>query len=172
MQCPHCRHENRDGARFCGECGGSLGSDLACPRCATVNPLGQKFCDSCGEALSPRTDPPSPARDARAYTPRHLVEKILTTRSALEGERKQVSVLFVDLVDSMRLAEGLDAEEWHRILDRVFEILTGEVHRFEGTVNQFTGDGVMALFGAPLAHEDHARRACHAALSAMEEFRT
>src|SRR5207249_5434227 len=90
---------------------------------------------------------------------------------ALEGERKQVSVLFADLVDSMRLAEGLDAEDWHRILDHVFEILTAEVHRFEGTINQFTGDGVMALFGAPIAHEDHARRACHAALSAMEELR-
>jgi class 3 adenylate cyclase len=172
MQCPHCRHENRDGARFCGECGGSLGSDLACPRCATVNPLGQKFCDSCGEALAPKTDTPSTVRDARAYTPRYLVERILTTRSALEGERKQVSVLFVDLVDSMRLAEGLDVEEWHRMLDRVFDILTGAVHRFEGTINQFTGDGVMALFGAPVAHEDHAQRACHAALHAMEEVRS
>ena len=82
-----------------------------------------------------------------------------------------MSVLFADVVDSMRLAEGLDAEEWHRILDRVFEILARGVHRFEGTINQFTGDGVMALFGAPVAHEDHARRACHAAISAMEELR-
>src|SRR5207253_11062708 len=93
-----------------------------------------------------------------------------TTRSALEGERKQVSVLFADVVDSMRLAERLGAEEWHRVLDRVFEILSAGIHRFEGTINQFTGDGVMALFGAPVAHEDHAQRACHAALSAMNDL--
>src|SRR5213593_2924172 len=144
----------------------------ACPRCATLYPPGQKFCDSCGASLLTSAGASQAARDTRAYTPRHLAEKILTTRSALEGERKQVSVLFADLVDSMRLAEGLDAEDWHGILDHVFEILTAEVHRFEGTINQFTGDGVMALFGAPLAHEDHARRACHAALFAMEELRT
>src|SRR5437867_1162491 len=171
MRCPHCRHETRELARFCGACGASLKSSMAGPRCTALNPRGQKFCDSCGESLSPAVGAPVLPRDARAYTPRHLADKILTTRDALEGERKQVSVLFADLVDSMRLAEGLDSEDWHRILDHVFEILTAEVHRFEGTINQFTGDGVMALFGAPLAHEDHARRACHAALSAMEELR-
>jgi len=141
---------------------------VPCPRCAALNPRGQKFCDICGEPLS---SVGGPARDARAYTPRYLVDKILTTRSAIEGERKQVSVLFADVVDSMRLAERLGAEEWHRVLDRVFEILSSAIHRFEGTINQFTGDGVMALFGAPVAHEDHARRACHAALSAMDELR-
>jgi class 3 adenylate cyclase len=169
MRCPHCQHDNRVRARFCGGCGASLGGSLGCPRCGALNAPGQKFCDACGELLLSSAAAPAP--DARAYTPRHLVEKVLTTRSALEGERKQVSVLFADVVDSMRLAEGLDAEEWRRILDRVFAILAGEVHRFEGTINQFTGDGVMALFGAPVAHEDHARRACHAALSAMEELR-
>src|SRR5262252_1509113 len=110
-------------------------------------------------------------RDTRSYTPRHLAEKILTTRSALEGERKHLSILFVDVVDSMRLAEKLDAEEWHRVLDRVFEILAAAIHGVEGTINQFTGDGVMALFGAPIAHEDHARRACQAALAAREDLR-
>ncbi|PYO05642.1 MAG: guanylate cyclase, partial [Candidatus Rokuibacteriota bacterium] len=141
---------------------------MSCPRCATINPLGQKFCDACGESLASAGG--ASERDARAYTPRHLVERILTTRSALEGERKQVSVLFADVVDSMRLAERLGAEEWHRVLDRIFAILSAGIHRFEGTINQFTGDGVMALFGAPVAHEDHARRACHAALSAMSEL--
>jgi class 3 adenylate cyclase/tetratricopeptide (TPR) repeat protein len=87
----------------------------------------------------------------------------LSSRSAVEGERKQVTVLFADVTGSMELAEQVDAEEWHRILDRFFEILTEGVHRFEGTINQYTGDGVMALFGAPLAHEDHAHRACYAA---------
>ena len=118
MRCPHCRYENRGDARFCGECGTSLDS-MACQRCGTLNPARQKFCDSCGAALAASAGAAATARDARAYTPRHLVEKILTTRSALEGERKHVSVLFADVVDSMRLAEGLDAEEWHRILDRV-----------------------------------------------------
>ena len=110
--------------------------------------------------------PPSvPARDPRTYTPKHLAEKILQSKSALEGERKQVTVLFADVKGSMELAEQLDAEEWHRILERFFEILTEGVHRFEGTVNQYTGDGIMALFGAPIAHEDHAQRACYAALA-------
>src|SRR5947209_1635235 len=170
MRCPHCQHENRERARFCGGCGTALEDVRACPRCATLNSAGQKFCDACGAALAECVG--ATTRDPRAYTPRHLVEKILTSRGALEGERKQVTVLFADLVDSMRLADILGAEDWHRVLDRVFEILTRAVHRFEGTINQFTGDGVMALFGAPLAHEDHARRACHAALFAMEELRT
>jgi class 3 adenylate cyclase len=168
MRCPHCRHETRERARFCGACGASLESSVTCPRCGAINPRGQSFCDACGESLSSAGG--ASERDARAYTPRYLVERILTTRSALEGERKQVSVLFADVVDSMRLAERLGAEEWHRVLDRVFEILSAGIHRFEGTINQFTGDGVMALFGAPLAHEDHAQRACHAALSAMNDL--
>jgi class 3 adenylate cyclase len=171
MRCPRCRHVNRESARFCEACGAALGDVRTCPRCAAVNPSGHQECDSCGATLSGTDELQAPARETRAYTPRHLVEKVLTTRSALEGERKQVTVLFADVVDSMQLAEGLDPEEWHRILDRVFEILSKHVHRFEGTINQFTGDGVMALFGAPVAHEDHAQRACHAALAALEDLR-
>ena len=105
-----------------------------------------------------------PDRDRRAYTPKHLADKILQSKSALEGERKQVTVLFADVKGSMELAEQLDPEEWHEILDRFFQILSEGVHRFEGTVNQYTGDGIMALFGAPIAHEDHAQRSCYAAL--------
>src|SRR5262249_3030034 len=108
-----------------------------------------------------------------SYTPRHLAEKILTSRSALEGERRQVTVLFADVAGFTRMAEKLDPEEVHRIMDRFFEIITAEVHRFEGTVNQYTGDGVMALFGAPIAHEDGPRRAVHAALGiqrAVQDF--
>jgi len=107
----------------------------------------------------------------RTYTPKHLAEKILRHKSALEGERKQVTVLFVDVKDSMRLAARVDAEEWHRILDRFFALLADAIHRFEGTINQYTGDGVMALFGAPIAHEDHAQRACHSALEICEQVR-
>jgi class 3 adenylate cyclase len=105
------------------------------------------------------------------YTPEHLARRILTQRSAVEGERKQVTVLFVDLKSSVELSAGLDPEDWHRIMDHFFELLTRGVHRFEGTINQYTGDGVMALFSAPLAHEDHARRACYAALHLSEETR-
>jgi class 3 adenylate cyclase len=99
-----------------------------------------------------------------SYTPKHLAEKILTSRSALEGERKQVTVLFVDISGFTSLSERLDAEEVHQLMSRAFDLMLAEVHRYEGTVNQFLGDGIMALFGAPIAHEDHARRAVHAAL--------
>ena len=99
-----------------------------------------------------------------AYTPKHLAEKILTSRSALEGERKQVTVLFADVAGFTTLAEQLDPEVVHDMINRCFEGITAEVHRFEGTINQYTGDGVMALFGAPIAHEDSPRRAVHAAL--------
>jgi class 3 adenylate cyclase len=143
-----------------------------------------RFCDACGAAVQGtatggqgvrthhRTGAATPlARDPRAYTPRHLADKILASRTALEGERKQVTVLFADVKGSMELAESLDPEEWHRILDRFFQILADGVHRFEGTVNQYTGDGIMALFGAPIAHEDHAQRACYAALHLSEALR-
>ncbi|MCH7709038.1 MAG: AAA family ATPase [Myxococcales bacterium] len=127
-----------------------------------------------GRALAwagPPASLPSAAReDPRDYTPKHLADKILESKSALEGERKQVTVLFADVKGSMELAEALDPEEWHSILDRFFQILTEGVHRFEGTVNQYTGDGIMALFGAPIAHEDHARRACYAALQLRDEI--
>ena len=105
-----------------------------------------------------------PERSPRTYTPKHLADKILQSKSALEGERKQVTVLFADIQGSMQLATQLDPEQWHALLERYFAILADAVHRFEGTVNQYTGDGIMALFGAPIAHEDHAQRACYAAL--------
>jgi class 3 adenylate cyclase/tetratricopeptide (TPR) repeat protein len=140
---------------------------MTCPACGHENPTGARFCNACGTRLGavPAAPAPStPPRNARAYTPPHLAEKILSHRSALEGERKQVTVLFADVKGSMDLAAQVDPEEWHRILDGFFAIMAEGVHRFEGTINQFTGDGIMALFGAPIAHEDHAQRACHAAL--------
>ena len=111
------------------------------------------------------------APDPRTYTPKHLADKILQSKSALEGERKQVTVLFADVKGSLELAGNLDPEMWHGILERFFEILSDGVHRFEGTVNQYTGDGIMALFGAPIAHEDHAQRACYAALALRDALR-
>ncbi len=99
---------------------------------------------------------PTITAEPRSYTPRHLVEKILASQSALRGERNLVTVLFDDVVRSMELAKRVDPEEWHRLLDRLFRILAGGVHRYKGTINQYTGDSIMALFGAPSAHEDHA----------------
>src|SRR5262249_6373269 len=141
-----------------------------CTACGASNQPGERFCGECGKPLAAAAKEPTP-RDPRSYTPKHLAEKILTSRSALEGERKQVTVLFADVKGSMDLAEQVDPEEWHKIMDRFFAILSEGVHRFEGTVNQYPGDGIMALFGAPIAHEDHARRACYAALHLNTELR-
>jgi len=134
---------------------------VSCPSCGQENPAAARFCNGCGARL---VAPPATTPEPRSYTPRHLVEKILASKSALEGERKPVTVLFADVARSMELAERVDLEEWHRLLDRLFRILADGVHRYEGTINQYTGDGIMALFGAPIAHEDHAQRACAAAL--------
>src|SRR6476620_2570681 len=143
---------------------------MRCPACGFENATSIKFCGECGKPLA-QAAKSGPAPDPRSYTPKHLAEKILTSRSALEGERKQVTVLFADVKGSMDLAERADPEEWHKIMDRFFAILSEGVHRFEGTVNQYTGDGIMALFGAPIAHEDHAQRACYAALHLGDELR-
>jgi hypothetical protein len=137
--------------------------------CETLT--GGSLRDSCGNRLGQQISFPGEPPDPRSYTPKHLAEKILTSRSALEGERKQVTVFFADVKGSMDLSEQLDSEEWHRIMEHFFKILADGVHRFEGTVNQYTGDGIMALFGAPIAHEDHAQRACYAALHVKEELR-
>jgi class 3 adenylate cyclase/tetratricopeptide (TPR) repeat protein len=137
---------------------------------------GSKFCDSCGAPLA--ATPPQPAAAAprfgppESYTPKHLAQKILTSKSALEGERKQVTVLFADLKGSMELLADRDPEEARKLLDPVLERMMEAVHHYEGTVNQVMGDGIMALFGAPLAHEDHAVRACYAALRMQERVKT
>ncbi|HET8743607.1 MAG TPA: BTAD domain-containing putative transcriptional regulator [Gaiella sp.] len=132
-----------------------------CDDCGATLPQYSKFCPECGHAIEVT---PSPA----TYTPRHLSERILAIRSAIEGERKQVTVLFCDIVRSPELAAQAGPEEYHRVVDRFFALALAEVHRYEGTVNQFLGDGFMALFGAPIAHEDHARRAALAALAVKE----
>lgn len=174
MRCLSCQAENPPENRFCDQCGAPLGRN--CPSCGKEARAGAKFCGACGhslvESLSPdvetakKTAPPAADRGASSpYTPKHLAEKILTSRSALEGERRQVTVLFADVAGFTSMAERLDPEEVHGIMNRCFEIVTAEVHRFEGTVNQYTGDGIMALFGAPIAHEDGPRRAVHSALA-------
>ncbi|MGM0451709.1 MAG: adenylate/guanylate cyclase domain-containing protein [Thermodesulfobacteriota bacterium] len=162
MQCPKCQSENREGVKFCEECGAKF--EIECPKCNAGIPAGKKFCGECGHNLHESAAFPFYSKP-HSYTPKHLADKILTSRSALEGERKLVTVLFADVADYTVMSEKLDPEEVHEIMDGCFRILMDEIHRYEGTINQFTGDGVMALFGAPVAHEDHALRACHAALS-------
>ena len=136
---------------------------MKCPRCKSENPGGAKFCLECGSALHEKDHASSFGRP-ESYTPKHLAEKILTNRSSIEGERKNVTVMFVDVADSTHVFEKIDPEAVHQIMNGCFQTLLDEVHTYEGTINQFRGDGVMAIFGAPLAHEDHAQRACHAAL--------
>jgi class 3 adenylate cyclase/tetratricopeptide (TPR) repeat protein len=165
MQCPRCQQESPAAAKFCLECGTRLAA--RCAQCDADLPASAKFCPQCGQpAAAPAAAPALPGPEA--YTPRHLAERILTSRAALEGERKQVTVLFADLKGSMELLADRDPEEARAILDPVLERMMEAVHRYEGTVNQVLGDGIMALFGAPLAHEDHAVRACYAALRMQE----
>ena len=180
MQCPQCEHDNPPQSKFCLECGIRLA--LRCPSCNAELPGGARFCNECGKpvtdmtpAAAPAAPPPGPQTftSPETYTPKHLAEKILTSKSALEGERKQVTVLFADVSGFTSLSEQVDPEDVHALMRKMFELMLGEVHRYEGTVNQFLGDGIMALFGAPIAHEDHAHRALRAALGirkVLEEY--
>src|SRR5262245_42816225 len=168
--CPRCQAENREGRRFCGECGLSFAS--TCPSCGFLNEGGEKFCGGCGKSLTATANRvESRFISPQTYTPKHLAEKILTSKSALEGERKQVTVLFCDIANSTALAQRIGAEAMHAMLEQFFELALAEVHHYEGTVSQFLGDGFMALFGAPIAHEDDARRAVLAALGIQRRLR-
>jgi len=165
MKCQQCQHENSAKAKFCEECAAPL--PRTCDNCGSQVSLTAKFCPQCGHPLSPVRDDPRFA-SPKSYTPQHLADKILTSRTALEGERKQVTVLFADIKGSMELLADRDPEDAQKLLDPVLERMIEAVHRYEGTVNRVMGDGIMALFGAPIAHEDHAVRACYAALRMQE----
>lgn len=161
MKCPRCGHDNGATTKFCGECGARLVA--VCAGCGAANAPTQKFCGACGTRLLAAPTEPRLA-SPEAYTPTHLAERIVHSAAALRGERKHVTVLFGDLKGSMELLADRDPEEARKLLDPVLERMMEAVHRYEGTVNQVMGDGIMALFGAPIAHEDHAVRACYAAL--------
>src|SRR5438034_8490910 len=173
MICPQCKSENFPDSAFCDQCGARL--ETACSNCGEPNRRGARFCKNCGRLIdrtpttAPSAVPGAPSPDT--YVPKHLAEKILASRHTLEGERKQVTVLFADIRGSTKLVEGLDPEEAQKIIDPVLSVMMEAVHRYEGTVNQVLGDGIMALFGAPLAHEDHALRACYAALAMQAALR-
>jgi predicted ATPase/class 3 adenylate cyclase len=172
MKCPECQFDNRENAKFCKLCGAIL--KLKCPSCGYAYESGSLFCDQCGYRLGKsRSLPPADYAQPKSYTPKFLADKILAVRSTIEGERNVVTVLFADVANYTALAEKLDPEEVHQIMDDCFKILMDSIHTHEGTINQFTGDGIMALFGAPIAHENHAQRACYAALSikrAIEDY--
>jgi len=165
MNCTTCHAKNPDRAKFCVECGAAFAS--RCASCSAELVAGAKFCAECGTKVGGAKPAPAPAN---RETPKHLADKIRQSKAAVEGERKQVTVLFADVKGSMELAESLDPEAFSKIMSRFFAILTEGVERFEGFVDKFTGDGIMALFGAPIAHEDHAQRACYAALHLKDEI--
>jgi class 3 adenylate cyclase len=169
MKCARCQHDNEPGAKFCEECAAPFAQ--TCARCGRPLSPAARFCPECAHPTARSVDPVPRFESPGTYTPRHLAEKILTSKSGLEGERKQVTVMFADLRGSMELLADRDPEDARRLLDPVLEQMMEAVHRYEGTVNQVMGDGIMALFGAPIAHEDHALRACYAALRMQESVR-
>src|SRR5437588_8853521 len=140
--CAACGHNNREGTKFCTACGAA--QPFPCRACGVLTEPGEKFCGACGSPL--QAGGPPPAASPEVVLP--------------SGERKQITVLFLDVAGSMELASGMDPEQWGDLMGRFFGIVRDGVNRFGGRIDKFTGDGVMVLFGAPVAYEDHARRAC------------
>jgi class 3 adenylate cyclase len=175
MKCLNCQHENPDNKKFCRECGAKL--LLRCPECETEILPADKFCGECGHNvhLSSEPSPKNLSIDEKLekiqkYLPRGLTEKILSQRGRIEGEHKHVTVMFADMQGFTALSERLGAEEAYTIMDQVYEILIHKVHDYEGTVNEMTGDGIMALFGAPIALEDAPQRAIRSSLAIHREI--
>ena len=175
MKCPECQFENPGGAKFCVECGNKI--EIICPNCSSVNHPSFKFCSECGKKLTILSEvlPKALSFDEKLtkiqkYLPKGLTEKILSQRDRIEGERKQVTVMFCDMVGFTSLSEKLGPEEAYTVMDQVYEILIHKVHDYEGTVNEFTGDGIMALFGAPIALEDSTQRAIRSAYAIHREI--
>ena len=181
MRCASCGFENPEGLKFCNECGSAF--KRRCAQCGFDNAPQAKFCGECGTTLTTQ----SPTRSTRvvvasaappvSYTPAHLAERILAEQTAMEargaadGERKTITALFADLKGSTALIEGLDPEDARAIIDPALQLMMDAVHRYDGYVAQALGDGIFALFGAPIAHEDHPQRALYAALRMQDEMR-
>ncbi len=148
MKCPKCQAAVREGIKFCEECGAKL--ELTCPGCGAAIPLGKRFCGECGKVVGEPQPPPAiDYSQPRSYTPKHLADKILAVRPSIEGERKQVTVLFADVKDFTSISEKLDPEDVHKLISECLVFLTEEVHHYEGAIAQFLGDGVMALLAPP-----------------------
>ena len=179
MKCSKCQIDNREKSKFCIECGNKL--EINCPKCNNLNPPGSKFCEECGHnltlpsELSPKPSPKDLSFDEKLekiqkYLPKGITEKILAQRDRIEGERKQVTVMFCDMEGFTQLSDRLGPEEAYNVMDLVYELLIHKVHDYEGTVNEMTGDGIMALFGAPIALEDAPQRAIRSAYAIHREM--
>jgi class 3 adenylate cyclase len=175
LQCPECQFDNADAMNFCGKCGTKL--ERFCPQCNFANPCEYKFCGKCGNKLSFFSEAPSKdlsfdkkLTKIQRYLPKGLTEKILSQRDRIEGERKHVTVMFADMEGFTRLSEKFGPEETYALMDQVYEILIHKVHDYEGTVNEFAGDGIMALFGAPITLEDAPQRAIRSAYAIHQEM--
>ena len=175
MHCPKCQFENPEDSNFCLECGQKL--EQKCPQCEKVLPVKAKFCNGCGHKLIITSTPSQKELSfdekldkIQKYLPQGLTEKILSQRDRIEGERKQVTVMFCDMEGFTPLSEMLGIEDAYSIMDQVYEILIHKVHDYEGTVNEMTGDGIMALFGAPIALEDAPQRAIRSSLAIHREL--
>ena len=175
MQCPECQFENPEDSNFCLECGQKL--ERKCAQCEKLLPVGAKFCNGCGHKLTGKSTPSQKElsfdekiNKIQRYLPKGLTEKILAQRDRIEGERKQVTVMFCDMEGFTALSEKLGMEEAYSVMDQIYEILIHKVHDYDGTVNELTGDGIMALFGAPIALEDANQRAIRSALAIHREM--
>ncbi|UCG04952.1 MAG: tetratricopeptide repeat protein [Desulfobacterales bacterium] len=175
MLCPKCQFDNADGMNFCGKCGTKL--EKICQQCNFGNPIEYEFCGKCGNKLSIPSEIATKELSfdekltkIQKYLPKGITEKILSQRDRIEGERKQVTVMFCDMAGFTTLSEKLDPEGAYAIVDQVYEILIHKVHDYEGTVNEMTGDGIMALFGAPIALEDAPQRAIRSSLAIHQEM--
>jgi class 3 adenylate cyclase len=175
VKCPSCQTENPDTRKFCRECGAKL--LLLCPKCSSENLPGDKFCGECGLNLTQPSEIPSKElsfdekiRKIQKYLPKGLTEKILSQRDRIEGENKMVTAMFADMVGFTPLVNKLGPEEAYSIMDAMYEILIHKVHDYEGTVNEMTGDGIVALFGAPIALEDAPQRAIRSAHAIHREM--
>jgi class 3 adenylate cyclase len=175
VKCPKCQTDNREGIKFCEECGVKM--ELKCPKCGSEILLGKKYCGECGHNLTLPLEPipkelsfDEKLAKIQRYLPKDLTQKILAQRDKIEGERKLVTVMFCDMQGFSALTEKLDSEEVYSMMNEVYEILIHKVHDYEGTVNELTGDGIIALFGAPIALEDAPQRAIRSALAIHREI--
>src|SRR5712692_4125643 len=169
MRCTKCNYDNPADALFCMKCGTKV--ENRCPSCSTVNPADANFCRKCGGALGAGVPLSSPSPHAALETPHVEAARERQTAEGLDGERKTVTALFADIKGSTELMRDLDPEDARAIVDPALKLMIDAAHRYDGYVVQSTGDGIFALFGAPLAHEDHPQRALHAALAMQQQLR-
>src|SRR5215469_16782584 len=171
MRCSKCGAESLSGKRFCAECGSPL--PIRCPKCGAETSANAKFCADCGTALAAIARPGSDSSAIASSTAKEIriTPEHADALSAIDGERKTVTALFADIKGSTELMSELDPEEARAVIDPVLQLMMDAVHRYDGYVAQSTGDGIFAMFGAPVAHEDHPQRALHAALAIQDELR-